>query len=66
MDRKEILSKIKGMYPNFDLFLEFSSNEIKKEDLFSILISSSEIPKEYIDYFITLIFDVNVKFKLII
>lgn len=66
MDRKEVLSKIKGMYPNFDLFLEFSSNEIKKEDLFSILISSSEIPKEYIDYFITLIFDVNVKFKLII
>jgi hypothetical protein len=66
MDRKEILSKIKGMYPNFDLILEFSSNEIKKEDLFSILISSSEIPKEYIDYFITLIFDVNVKFKLII
>jgi hypothetical protein len=61
MDRKEILSKIKGMYPNFDLILEFSSNEIKKEDLFSILISSSEIPKEYIDYFITLIFDVNVK-----
>lgn len=61
MDRKEVLSKIKGMYPNFDLFLEFSSNEIKKEDLFSILISSSEIPKEYIDYFITLIFDVNVK-----
>ncbi len=66
MDRKEVLSKIKGIYPNFDLFLEFSSNEIKKEDLFSILISSSEIPKEYIDYFITLIFDVNVKFKLII
>ena len=61
MDRKEVLSKIKGIYPNFDLFLEFSSNEIKKEDLFSILISSSEIPKEYIDYFITLIFDVNVK-----
>ena len=61
MDRKEILSKIKGMYPNFDLFLEFSPNEIKKEDLFSILISSSEIPKEYIDYFITLIFDINVK-----
>lgn len=62
MDKNEILTEIKTKYPNFDLFVEFSKDNIKKEDLIFLLQSNANIEEKYINNFSFLIFEDKVIF----
>lgn len=63
MDKNEILTEIKIKYPNFDLFLEFSKDNIKKEELIFLLQSNANIEEKYINHFSILIFDDKVTYN---
>ena len=62
MDKKDILTEIKSKYPNFNLFLEFSNEKIKKEDLIFLFKSNNNISENIINEYINLIFENSVKY----